>query len=200
MIVYVETNFLIVLGLKQQQYEAAARILAMAQTGRIDLAVPALAILESVHTVEGRRKQRSDLGRRIRDEISELQRSAPAPSQTTALENVIGQLTQIGGAQVGDLQESITKVLACGRVLDFGLPVFAEALRYQQTLALSVAGSIIHASIMNDLRPRENPEASCFLSLDRRLVQSSSSNLRGSSCRCIQSFREGLDFIETALG
>ena len=59
MIVYVETNFLIDFGLKQESFPVTERILALAEAARIDLALPALAFLEAIHTGEGWRKMRA---------------------------------------------------------------------------------------------------------------------------------------------
>jgi predicted nucleic acid-binding protein len=169
--VYVETNFLIVLALQQEQCEATERILELAHRGQIDLALPALAILEAVHTAEGWRRRKAELGDQIGKEVDQLRRSRGSSSRTSTLENVIGDLTRIGASQTSEVLKAITQVLSCSRVLDFRPAVFAEALASEQTLGLSVADSIIYASIAMDLRGRQGTDAGCFLSRDRNFVQ-----------------------------
>lgn len=50
-IAYVESNFVLELAFEQAEMEACAELLALAKSGRIQLAVPAFALVEPLWTV-----------------------------------------------------------------------------------------------------------------------------------------------------
>lgn len=61
MIAYVETNFLIDFGLRQEDVSATRTIVELVETSKITLTVPEMAALEAIHTVEGWRKKRNQI-------------------------------------------------------------------------------------------------------------------------------------------
>lgn len=197
MIVYVETNFLIALGLEQEQYESAQHILDLAKSNQIELAIPALAILESLHTVEGRSKRRMRAYVEIKGESRQLRRSKSASSTVTMLETVLGRLTALEGEQLNTLQDLIAQVLSCARVLDLNRLIFRDAVRHQQLLKLKPMDSIIYASILADLQNRDSSEA-CFLTSDGSFHMAVLEPLREAGCRCFRNFYEAVRHIETA--
>ena len=59
--VYVETNFVLELVLGQEQAQACHEILALAESGLIDLVVPAFSILEPYQRLMRRKRDRDEL-------------------------------------------------------------------------------------------------------------------------------------------
>jgi hypothetical protein len=196
LIVYVETNFLITLGLRQEQCEAADAILKLAQESRVDLAIPSLAILEAIHTVEGWQRRRKELSDGIGRELSQLRRSSAVPPLIRTLEMTIGELTRVGGDQLQDLQSAVERVLSIERVIDFTAATISSAISAQRSLALTAADSILYSTIANDVRHQPFGDPKCFLTTDDRFRSAIMTEFKKLGCRCIHSFPDGVSFIE----
>lgn len=75
MIVLAESNFVLELALRQEQFDHAERILRLAEEGRVRLVLPAYSLVEPYQTLIRRRSERKDLRRKLQSEIKLLGRS-----------------------------------------------------------------------------------------------------------------------------
>lgn len=197
MIVYVETNFLIDFGVKQESFPVTERILELAEASKIDLALPALAFLEAIHTVEGWRTKRAQLATALRSETAQLRRSPPEAQRVAAFEATAGELIQLDGEQRTHLQAAARRVLSASRLLPINLGSLDLAIESQRALLLDPADSIVYSAIVTDLEAQDQETPKCFLSRDRRFDAAAQRELALLGCRFIQSFADGLAFIES---
>ncbi|ADI64614.1 hypothetical protein [Trichormus azollae] len=75
--VYVETNFVLELALLQEQQESCQQLLNLAESGRINLILPAFSLTEPYETLICREKIRGKLLHNLRDELNQLGHSLP---------------------------------------------------------------------------------------------------------------------------
>jgi predicted nucleic acid-binding protein len=75
-IVLAESNFVLEIALRQEQFEHAQRILRLAEERQLRLVVPACSLIEPYQTLIRRRSERKEFSRRLQAEIKLLQRSA----------------------------------------------------------------------------------------------------------------------------
>jgi hypothetical protein len=75
-IVLAESNFVLELALRQEQFEHAERILNLAEERHLQLVVPACSLIEPYQTLVRRRRERKEFSRRLQDEMKLLERSA----------------------------------------------------------------------------------------------------------------------------
>jgi hypothetical protein len=75
--VYVESGFILTLALQQDDYQAAERLLQLAQQHRFSLKVPSFSFSEPFATVQYRANNRNRLIAELDREIRELGRTQP---------------------------------------------------------------------------------------------------------------------------
>ena len=196
--IYVETNFLICLGIQQEQSDAAKNILELATSGSIDLAIPDLAVVEAIHTVTGWRHRHDRLRDDLNKELAELRR-VPSTSDLSSsihkIEEAVGVLTGLDTRQLKDLLDAIQLVVASSRIIPLSSAIFQSAAVFQQQGGISPLDSILVASIAADLESLPG-RPSLFLSTDEKLINRIRFAFKNLDCRCISSFEDGLRFIE----
>ena len=69
MIVLAESNFVLELALRQEQFEHAQRILGLAEEKHLRLVVPACSLTEPYQTLIRRRRERKEFSRKLQDEL-----------------------------------------------------------------------------------------------------------------------------------
>jgi predicted nucleic acid-binding protein len=74
-IVLAESNFVLELALRQEQFEHAERILRLAEAKHLQLVIPACSLIEPYQTLIRRRRERKEFSRRLQEEIKLLERS-----------------------------------------------------------------------------------------------------------------------------
>ena len=77
MIVYVESNFVLELALIQAERKACQEILAICQSGKAQLVIPAYCLAEPFETTTRRNRDRKELSRRLEAELKQLLRTEP---------------------------------------------------------------------------------------------------------------------------
>ena len=95
MIVLAESNFVLELALRQEQFEHAERILRLAEKKDLRLVVPACSLMEPYQTLVRRQRERKELSRRLQDEIKLLERSALHAGMSAASHHV-AQVLDVG--------------------------------------------------------------------------------------------------------
>lgn len=77
MIVVVESNFVLELALRQEEFEHCEEILRHAEAGSIRLAVPAYSLVEPYQTWHRRAGERERIRDDLERQLSDLSRSEP---------------------------------------------------------------------------------------------------------------------------
>lgn len=151
MTIYVETNFLLEVALGQEQAEAAGEILAHAERGEFELAVPAFSLAEPFSTVTHRHRDRRQLASALSVQAKDLLRSAPHQQDALSLEPLVGVLVQIGRRETDRLVSTVERLLTVATIVQVDLPIFQNAMRYRATHELSEQDAIIYAAIVSHL-------------------------------------------------
>lgn len=202
MIVYVESNFVLEIALEQEQISATYAILALAESGKIKLAIPSFALSEPFEGVMRERRERNSLRLSLMKALSNLERSEPHKQVIRELKPVADILKIAHVRQLDLLHTTFNKLLSVGECIECNAACFIEALQYQKSLDLSPQDSIIYSTLVADLKSRPLSEVKCFLSRDKRAFDSKHAirtELNANNCRYIGNFHKGLDFIQHAL-
>ena len=73
--VYVETNFVLELAFQQEELESCEQILRRCEAKRIQLVIPAYSLAEPHEKLIRQAKNRSELHRKLHDELEQLKRT-----------------------------------------------------------------------------------------------------------------------------
>jgi len=204
-IVYVESNFVLEMALEQEQSSAARSILSLAESHQIELAYPNFVLSEPFENVLRARRERNTLQKSLVKVLNDLKRSEPHKQIMLDLELAINVLKDAHVRQIYLLYTVFGQLLCVGRCINIDASNFREASVYRDTLDLSPQDSIIYSAMVTDLKKQPEQEPKCFLSRDRKAFghngyRSIKSELEKHNCRYIDSFMQGLSFIQQKIG
>jgi predicted nucleic acid-binding protein len=77
--VYVESNFILRLALRQDQSSECERLMQAAESNSLMLAMPVLALFESLYRLRGKSQERAGQGRQLLQMFRELRRTDIQP-------------------------------------------------------------------------------------------------------------------------
>jgi predicted nucleic acid-binding protein len=196
MIAYVESNFVLEIVLGQEQAASAEAMLALAESGAVDLVLPALAFAEPFATVTQRERARRRLVNDIATTLRDLQRSAPHQLEAVLVADAVAGLANIAGREYVRLHEVIARLLVVARRIKFESARFALARAYQSRYGFSPQDSIIYASVISDLQTLPPADPKCFLTRNSKDFDDPDivAELSGYNCHLFFSFEEGLRY------
>jgi predicted nucleic acid-binding protein len=198
--VYVESNFVLVVALMEEQAFSAIKILDLSEAGRIDLVFPIFAISEPFGTVAVRGRRRKRLCNRLKDQVRELKRSEPRRSVVSQVEPVAVTLLQVEKEEFDLLESTVQRLLGVGRAIGINESVFRDALAYEKHYGLAPQDAIIYSAIVTDLKRSNSLEQKCFISRNWKDFRDPEieSELATYNCTYLEDFAAGLDFASRA--
>jgi hypothetical protein len=168
-ILYLETNFLLSLALKQDP-EASAILEEAARDKSLGLAIPQVCIMEAVATVERRVEERTTFHRRIQSEIKQLERSktvAVARQLLDELNQALITNEEYTNRILYDFQEAVDQLASVGQLFPLGMDAlnrsFVDLLIKTKRERLIVPDNLIICSILENAMAYPS-ETKAFLS------------------------------------
>lgn len=199
MIVYVESNFVLEIAFAQEESESCDSILELAESGTIDLYVPAISISEPYEVILRRSRHRADLNRQLAVELKQLSRSRPYAQIVERSQEIVSLLVSSGQDEKVRLESTLSRILGCARVLPIDGTTLGSAIEFQNSLDLSPQDSMVYAAVVNHLNIAPMDDK-CFLNRNSRdfLIPDIESQLASLGCRMIPNFAQGLEFIRSS--
>lgn len=178
MIVYVESNFILEMVLRQREAGSAERILELAENGKIELAFPSFALCEPFWTITRRERDQGRLSKLLEGMIDQL---------PTLLANAAKK-------EKDNLWAAVSRLVEVGTSIETDRACLRRALEYQKRFDFSQQDSIIYSAVIADIRRRPFAEAKCFISTNYKDFKDPEiiTELNGHNCRYEQSFGRGL--------
>jgi hypothetical protein len=200
MIVCGETNFVLELALLRDEADEAEAILALAESNRIKLVVPAFSVTEPFEAMTRRGRERRRLLTEVGAEIAELSRSKPYQE----LENVSRGFTSLLGSSADDewkrLTDAQVRLLRTATIVPLTSQVIERAIDAAPLLDLSPQDAIVFSSIESHLETTAG-EQSLFVTKNRKdfLTGEIQERLERLNCRLFTGFGPAHSFMESAL-
>jgi predicted nucleic acid-binding protein len=194
-IVYVETNFLLEIALRQEQHAACERVLGLGESCVV-LVAPAFCLAEAHHALIGRHKRRRDLHRQVITELGILAQTDSYQQQTDAMADVTGLLIRSMEEEEQRLDRTVDRVVRVAAIVPLGAEIMRSAMAVRKQYPLSVPDAIVFASVLSHLEA-ESPQEACFLNRDAKDFEDPGilETLRGRRCRLLPSFDNALRYI-----
>jgi PIN domain len=200
--IYVESNFILEMALRQEQYQSCENIIAICETKRAQLIVPAYCIVEPYATIRSfENKRQSIINGGVRDELKQLSRSeAYRDDANTLLQNLTSLLIQSIEGEKRILRQTIDKILSAAEVIPLEQNILAAAVEFESSLNLSPQDSVVYASIVSHLST-SSLEEKCFLNRNSRdfdtpdIVEA----LDNYGCKMLFSFNIGYNYIQSQI-
>jgi len=202
MIAYVETNFVLEHALGQEQFESCERILALAEKGVLQLALPAFSVPEAQINLRRGRERRAKLQNELAKEVGEMQRSKHHDERVKEFIAASARIVEGVSEDTQRLDGTLVRVRAVARVIPLDEAALAAARKVELEYGLSPQDSLVLAAVLADLATqRPDRGASCFLTRNDRDFDDPDIRRQVDSlgCRMIFRFDKGLEFIDGVL-
>lgn len=199
MIVYVESNFILELAFCQEDHLSCQTLLQLAESGAIQLVLPAYCVGEPYERLIRRDRQRREVHRKLKAELTELARSAPYAHAASNLDGLTGLLVEAGDDELGSLNDTLTRLLNTAKLIPIDRVVLQGALTAQKTLGLSPQDSIVYASVRSSVIGAT--EAQCFLNKNSKdfLIPQIEEEFSAHNCKLLARFSDGLSYVNNDL-
>jgi len=199
-IAYIESNFVIELAFRRDDYESCQFILDLARNNKILLVIPSFSISEPYEAWVRRSKERAKLQDDLMRQIKEISRSEVYQDFPDRFDAVTESLIDTIEVEKRGLDQALQDILACVEVIPIDVAVIRAAVSNQSTLGLGPQDSIVYASVLSHLS-RADSGPKCFLNKNSKdfLNPELLAELEVHECRLITSFRKGLNHIEAEL-
>ncbi len=204
MVVYVESNFVLEIALRQRQAPAAEAILALAEQDILRLAIPSVALVEPYSKLGYRHDKRQGLLNSWTATLREAQEiGLPAAQQGVVREfrQLLMDSANLVQQEYESLQAVVDRIVAKSAILELNASTLGQASLYRNEYGLDHIDSLIYAAIIADLRQGLSLGPSCFVSRDKSgfALSDISAELASYQSRYISTFSNGLTFIHSAL-
>jgi predicted nucleic acid-binding protein len=199
-IVYVESNFVLELALRQEEHEACTRIVSLAKRGRIQLVVPAFSLAEPLETLTRRHRQRRELQRTLSVEFAQLRRSRSYQARAIAMSEVNLLLVESEKEEQARLARTRAALLKTAEIIPLTADILRSATASEIKYVLTAQDAIVYASVRGHLDAGSGRIA-CFLNKNVKDFDLADirDELADFGCKLIPSFRDGLAFIKSKL-
>jgi predicted nucleic acid-binding protein len=200
MIVYVESNFVLEIAFLREEHAGCATLLELAESGHIDLTLPAFCIGEPYEVWVRRSKGRRELHEKLTTKMQELSRSRPYRESSEELRRLTSFLIKSGEEEKRRLDEALTRILNHAALIPIGLNTITRAIGLQKARSLSPQDSIVYASVLHHLETA-SPGAKCFITKDSRdfLNPDIESDLTTYDCKLLTRFNDALGYVRSCL-
>lgn len=168
MTLYVESNFVLEIALGQEELVAAERLVAGAESGVIQIAIPSFAVSEPFSRVTRGIRDRETFLRQYNGHVRQLARSSPHRLDVGVLEAVPAALDRINDREADRLAETVARLFSTIRPIEFAVSSFHEARGFQLRLNLPIEDAVILASVLADLRASSRRDQYIFANRNRK--------------------------------
>lgn len=195
--VYVESNFVLELALRQEQAAVAEEILVRAERRQIELAFPSISLSEPFSTITHRARTRENLSTRFNEQVRDLLRSSMHQQDAAALEPIAGILAQVGEREMDLLVSTVNRLLVTGIVIQIDQAIFRNAIRYRNDFDFSEQDATIYASVLSHLAQSRSAGPHLFISRDKHFSDPKiASELGHHDCIFVPSFARGVELLD----
>jgi len=198
--VYVESNFVLEVALRQEQHKHCQSLIEWAEQNHIQLILPAFSLAEPYETQVRRAKNRKQLSDDLTREVGQLRRSLPYREYAATFQEVTSLLVRSQEEERQRLHDTTQRITASGEVVPLTGRILIDAIKVQQTLDLSPQDAIVYTSVETHLEnAAEGP--SCFLNRNSKdfgdpdIVDS----LASKGCRILFDFTDGFDYVTSQI-
>lgn len=198
--VYVETNFVLELVFAQEQYASCEQILALCESGRSRLIIPAYCLAEPHETLTRQARSRRELQRNLETELRQLARTASYSAQINSIQDIASLLVRSNEEEKQRFIHYRERLLSVSEIIPLTIGILREAATYESPYDLTPQDALVYASVIAHLGQNQ-PRVSCFLNRNSKDFDNPDivDELDSNNCKMIPRFDHGYGFIQARL-
>src|SRR5215216_533766 len=117
MIVYVESNFVLEVALRQEQHESCNSIIHMAEESKLQLVLPAYSLVEPYEVIGRHDIQRKQFSNELKNELKQILRSDSYKQETETILKVGDLLLKSGEDAKQQLEETTLRLIKASLII-----------------------------------------------------------------------------------
>ena len=198
--VYVETNFVLELVFEQEQLTSCEQILALCDSGVIQLIIPAYCLAEPHEKLTRQARSRRELQFNLEAELRQLARTSSYTTRITSIQDIASLLVQSNEEERQRFIHYRERLSTVAEIVPLTLDILKEAATYEAPYDLTPQDALVYASVISHLR-QNNSLASCFLNRNSKDFDNSDivDELNENNCTMLPRFDHGYSFIQARL-
>ncbi len=198
MIVLVETNFLLHIALQQEQAGAAESLLGRADSGEIQLCIPAVCLSEATSRVTYGRLERRRESERLNTLVKQLGQSTPHVAVSAALREVAKSVVETGTADVAAVWGVLDRCMKIALALPLDAAAWSHTQSARSQFNMEIGDAMVLGSIVSFLESAR-PAESVFVSTDFEAfdAQDVKERLSALGCRYLKQFAYVGTFLDS---
>ena len=199
--VYIDSNFVLELALKQQQAAAANQIMYWGDSGKISIVCPALVLTEPLSKMNYQRVERGRLALSLKQYSLQLARSGEHFTAVDKIEEVLHYFDALDGKESDETQRICRRLIERSRVLPLDVETMDLAHGIVRNYGTELTDALVLAAIFADLgrlRQAGRLSQSFFISRDTGF-QKAKNELKEDLCTFIASFDNAAKAIQATL-
>lgn len=201
--VYLETNFILELALKQKEHHACEELRKLAEQSLVRLFIPAVSFAEAPIAVNNRYKKRMNVHEQVSQEINELSRMQDYTSSKETMKDLSNLLIESADQEKTNLASMWNSLISSVTLIELNQNILQEAIN-KSHLDLSFQDSFVYASVKCHLQKDSSAVSACFITRNSKDFGIRNADigreLQGLNCKLLFSFENGFSFIRHTLG
>lgn len=198
--VYVESNFVLELAFRQEQYSSCDQILILCEQNIINLILPAYSLVEPYETLHRRQKNRRKIKQELDSELIQIARSDFFASESGDLSRLSEFLTHSADEDVRNFEHVQSRLLNAADLIPLDTKVLENVSQYQEDYNFSDQDAVVFSSVLVHLEPASNQQ-SFFLNRNSKDFGDVDvlARLSDLNCELVTRFEEGYQLILNSL-
>jgi len=198
--IYVETNFVLELVFEQEQHTSCEQILALCESRRSRLIIPAYCLAEPHEKLTRQAGSRRELQRNLETELRQLARTASYTARINSIQDIASLLVRSNEEEKQRFIRYRNRLLSISEIIPLTIDVLREAATHEFPYDLTPQDALVYASVIAHLR-QNKPPVSCFLNRNSKDFDNPDivDELDENNCKMIPRFDHGYDFIQARL-
>jgi len=160
--IYIETNFVLELVFEQEQYTSCEQILALGESGRLHLIIPAYCLAEPHEKLTRQAGSRRELQRNLETELRQLARTASYNARISSIQDIASLLVRSTEEEKQRFIRYRDRLLGIAEIIPLTVDILREAATHESPYDLTPQDVLVYTSVITHLR-QNNPPISCFL-------------------------------------
>jgi predicted nucleic acid-binding protein len=194
--VYVETNFVLEIALRQEQLSNCETIVGLCREHKIHLIIPAYSLAEPYETLIRRHRERKKLKNSLDTELNQLARTEFYTSDIHKIQNLTNILIKSTEDEMNRLENIKSDLIGISETIPLNSEILNSSAKHQKEHDLSPQDSIVYTSVIYHLK-QSKPENACFLNKNSKDFDDPdiSEMLEKYKCKMLTRFDHGHQYI-----
>jgi predicted nucleic acid-binding protein len=187
---------------EQEQHASCEQILALCESGRSCLIIPAYCLAEPHEKLTRQAESRRELQQNLETELLQLARTASYTARINSIQDIASLLVRNNEEEKQRFIRYRGRLLSIAEIIPLTIDILRDVATYESPYDLTLQDALVYASVIAHLRQNQ-PPVTCFLNRNSQDFDNPDivDELENNKCKMIPRFGHGhgYGFIQARL-